>query len=167
MSVMMPEREEQSSNPMDLVEQVVSANDWAFERNGSDEMAVEIPGRWTGYYLYFSWRSDARMMQLTCAFDMRVPKAGRQSLNGLLALLNEKMCLGHFDLWSDEGLPMFRHAVPLRGVDGLSVEQLEDLVDIAVTECDRFYPAFQFVVWGGKDPSEAVELAILDPLGEA
>jgi len=59
--------------------------------------------------------------------------------------------------------------LPLRGVDGTSAsaEQLEDLVDIAVSECDRFYPAFQFVVWGGKDPTEAVELAILEPMGEA
>jgi hypothetical protein len=44
---------------------------------------------------------------------------------------------------------------------------LEDLVDVALNECERYYPAFQYVIWGGKDPSEAVTAACLDPQGEA
>ena len=47
------------------------------------------------------------------------------------------------------------------------IEQMEDLLDVSVAECERFYPAFQFVVWGGKTPAEAVESAILDTVGEA
>ena len=62
---------------------------------------------------------------------------------------------------------MFRHTVLLRGHQGASVEQLEDLVDIALTECERFYPAFQFVTWGGKTASEAVTASLLDTVGEA
>ena len=34
---------------------------------------------------------------------------------------------------------------------GASAEQIEDLVEIALSECERFYPAFQLVVWGGKN----------------
>ena len=39
---------------------------------------------------------------------------------------------------------------------GASAESLEDMIDIALTECERFYPAFQFVLWGGKSPAEAL-----------
>ena len=42
-----------------------------------------------------------------------------------------------------------------------------DLVDIALSECERFYPAFQFVVWGGKSPAQAIASAMIDPVGEA
>ena len=28
-------------------------------------------------------------------------------------------------------------------------------------ECDRFYPAFQFVLWGDKDPRAALESAVV------
>ena len=62
------------------------------------------------------------------------------------------MLVGHFDLWSGDGVPVFRHANLLRGSTGASVEQLEDLLDIALTECERYYPAFQFVIWAGKTP---------------
>ena len=55
----------------------------------------------------------------------------------------------------------------LRGVLGASTEQVEDLVDIALSECERFYPAFQLVVWGGKTPDEAMAAAMIDPIGEA
>jgi len=57
--------------------------------------------------------------------------------------------------------------VLLRGALGASVEQIEDLVDIALTECERFYPAFQLVVWGGKGPGDAITAAMIDPVGEA
>jgi len=62
---------------------------------------------------------------------------------------------------------VFRHTTLLRGAGGASVEQLEDLVDIALTECERYYPAFQFVIWGGKNPSQAIAAAMLDTVGEA
>ena len=37
----------------------------------------------------------------------------------------------------------------------------------AVTECERFYPAFQHVIWAGKTPSEAIEAAVFETAGEA
>ena len=44
---------------------------------------------------------------------------------------------------------------------------MEDLLETAITECEKFYPAFQYVIWGGKDPAEAIEASILEPVGEA
>jgi hypothetical protein len=41
------------------------------------------------------------------------------------------------------------------------------LVECAIDECDRFYPAFQFVLWGGKTPREALDAAMVDAAGEA
>jgi hypothetical protein len=99
--------------------------------------------------------------------DMRAPRHRRIPVNELLALVNERLWLGHFDLGSEDCMPTFRHTMPLRGVHGASVEQVEDVVDVALNECDRFYPAFHYVVWGGKDPNEAVAAACLDPAGEA
>ena len=46
-------------------------------------------------------------------------------------------------------------------------DRLEDVVDIAFTESERYYPAFQFVIWGGKEPQEAMAAAILETEGEA
>jgi hypothetical protein len=160
-------RHETATNPLDVVEQIVVANDWQFDRRSDEEMAVQVPGHWCDYSLYFAWCDEASAMHFSCAFDMRVPTEKRSPVHDLLALVNEKMWLGHFGIWDDDGLPMFRHAILLRGVTGPSVEQLEDLVEIAITECERFYPAFQFVVWGGKTAREAMAAAMIDTVGEA
>ena len=156
-----------ADNPIDLVEQIVSANEWVFERAGDDELAVEIAGRWCDYRLFFAWRQDASALHFSCAFDMRVPKAKRQAVHSLLAMVNEKLWLGHFDLWSEDGLPIFRHATLLRGTLGATTEQIEDMVNVALSESERFYPAFQFVIWGGKSAEDAVAAALIDPIGEA
>jgi hypothetical protein len=159
--------EEAAANPLDLVEQFVTANDWPFDRRSDDEMAVEVPGKWCDFSLYFAWREDIGAMHFTCAFDMKVQPAKRPHLYELLALINERLWLGHFGLWQDEGVPMFRQSVLLRGAGGASQEQIEDLVDIALSECERFYPAFQFVIWGGKSAQDAIAAALLDTVGEA
>ena len=157
----------EAANPLDVVEQIVSANDWEFDRRTESEMAVEAPGKWCSYGLYFSWSDEISAMHFTCAFDMKVPSNRRAALYELLALANEKLWIGHFGLDEDDGTPLFRHAVLLRGAPGASAESLEDMVDIAITECERFFPAFQFLLWGGKSPADALAAAMLECMGEA
>lgn len=155
------------SNPLDILEQIIAANEWAFERRSDGEMAAEAPGKWCDYGLYFSWSQEISAMHFSCAFDLKVPANRRDRLFELLAMANEKLWIGHFGLESDEGVPVFRHSVLLRGSPSASAESLEDMVDIALTECERFFPAFQFVLWGGKKPDEALQAAMLDCVGEA
>ena len=156
-----------AANPLDIMEQIVIANDWACDRRSDSEMAAEAPGRWCDYGLWFSWSHEISAMHFTCAFDLKVPEKSRAALYELLALANERLWIGHFGMESEDGMPVFRHAVLLRGAPGASTESLEDMVDIAITECERFFPAFQFVLWGGKTPQEALTAAMLECVGEA
>ncbi len=156
-----------TQNPLDVVEEVVAAFDWSFERPTGDEMLAEVTGRWGTYRLFFFWQEEVSAMQFSCQFDMTVPAARMREVVDLLATVNERLWLGHFDVDVDESNPMFRHTLLLRGTQGATVEQIEDLVDVALTECERFYPAFHFVIAGGKSAKEAVAAAILDVAGEA
>jgi hypothetical protein len=158
---------ETSANPLDVMEQIVAANEWAFDRRSESEMAAEAPGRWCDYGLYFNWSHEISAMHFTCAFDLKVPEKRRGVLYELLALANEKLWIGHFGMDTEDGMPVFRHSVLLRGAPGASAESLEDMIDIAITECERFFPAFQFVLWGGKPPAEALAAAMLECVGEA
>ncbi len=162
-----PEQAPALDNPLDLLEELVDANEWRFDRLTDAEMVIELAGRWCDYRMFVAWQQDLSAVYLSCRMDLRVPPHKRASAADLLLLANEKLWLGHFDLCSEERVPVFRHTVLLRGAGGMSVEQLEDLVDIAFSECERFFPAFQFVVWGGRGPAEALAAAMLDTQGEA
>src|SRR3546814_4544863 len=92
----------QPLNPLDILEELVAANEWAFDRSSDDEMVVETAGQWCDYRMYFVWREDLNALYFTCAFDHRVPEDKQSVVTELLALVNEQMWLGHFDLTSDE-----------------------------------------------------------------
>ena len=166
-SVSMVEVTSHTGNPIDLVEEIVVANDWAHDRASEEEMIVEISGRWCDYRMYFLWQEELSALHFSCGFDMKVPKRRRGPLYELLALANERLWLGHFDLAAGDASPAFRYAILLRGIATASFEQVEELVDIALSECERFYPAFQLVIWGGKPPEEAMATAMIEPIGEA
>jgi hypothetical protein len=154
-------------NPLDTIEEIVSAHEWAFDRQGDAELSVCVAGSWCDYHLGFSYSAEQGGVQIACAYDIRIPKPKRAQVLELLAYVNERMWLGHFDLWSEESIPMYRHGILTRGSFGISGDQVEELIEISITECERFYPAFQFVVWGGKTAEEAVMAAMLETVGEA
>jgi len=157
----------EENHPLDLVEQVITEQSWPFERSTIDELNIAVTGTWADYHMSINWRPELEALQVACAFDMKVPPHKRKSIYELICLVNEQMWLGHFDLWTDDGLLLFRHAHLLRGAATANEEQCESLVHAAVDACERHYPAFQFVVWGGKSAKEALSAALLECVGEA
>jgi len=155
------------SNPLDLVEQVISANDWMYDRRSEAELAAEANGKWCDYGLFFCWSDEISVMHFSAAFDIKMRPKQQRNLYELLAKANERLWIGHFGMDEDTGMPIYRHSVLLRGSPSASAESIEDLVDIAITECERFFPAFQFVLWDGKTPDEALNAAMLECVGEA
>jgi len=161
----MPEPNGQTA--LDVIEDLVIANDWICDRLSESEIAVQIPGRWCDHNFYCSMGDASDAMHCTVALDIRVPADRRMEVCVLLGLINEKVWLGHFCIWREENLLAFRHALPLRGTFGPSVEQIEDVIASAIEECDRFYPAIQYVIWGGRSAEDALAAAMIETVGEA
>jgi hypothetical protein len=159
--------EERGSNPVDVIEQIAALRDWAFERAGDDEISVAVSGGWCEYHVSFSWMEDKEAVHLACAFDLKVPAQRQLEVMRLLAGVNEQLWIGHFDLWSKEGIVMYRQAMLLSGGAEPSSAQIEKLLVTAVEACERYFQAFQFVVWAGKSASEALQSVLFETVGEA
>ena len=110
---------------------------------------------------------DIEALHLACAFDLKVPERRRAEVQQLISLINEQMWVGHFDLWPQDGIVMFRHALVLAGGVEASSRQCETLLSNALDACERYFPAFQFVVWAGKAAREALDAAMFETPGEA
>lgn len=154
-------------NPLDLVEDVVMTHAWSFHRTNEDEMLVDITGRWSDYRLFFAWQEHFASLQLFCHLDLKIPPHMHDMIRGLMARINSRLWLGHFALAKEDNCPVFRYTSALRGVSAAGPELVEDLMEIAVSECERYFPAFQLVIWGGRSPDDALALTMLDPVGEA
>ena len=155
--------------PIDMLEHYFGSCGWASERHGDEEIVATIEGSWAQYELRALWREEEGMLQFVAMPDLRVPENKRAPIYEMLGLINEQLWMGHFEMWSADGTLLFRHATLLdkEAEGGLSLDQAETLVDSAIDECDRYYPAFQFVLWAGKKPAEALAAALIDTVGEA
>lgn len=153
--------------PVDMLAALFDARGWGCEVVSDDEMVGEVQGSWAKYQLRAIWRAQDNVLQFLCLPDIRVQADKKQHAYELLSLVNEQIWLGHFDIWSNGDVLLYRHGA-LLGDDGmLSLIQAQALVESAIDECDRFYPAFQFVLWGDKTPHAALEAAMVDAVGEA
>jgi hypothetical protein len=123
---------ETNDNPLDVVEHLAAGNSWPFERAGEDEISIVVTGRWTNYQISFTWMSDIEALHLACAFDMRVPELRLAEVRQLVALINEQMWIGHFDVWQHNGVVMFRHALVLAGSVSASDRQCEAVLGSAL-----------------------------------
>ena len=153
-------------NPLEVVERLACANDWSFER-GEDEITILVSGKWADYQVSFTWMFDIEALHLACAFALKVPERFRPRVQQLMSLINEQMWIGHFDLWPADGIVMYRHALVLAGGVEASGRQCEALLATALDACERYFPAFQFVVWGGKGAREALDATMIETAGEA
>jgi hypothetical protein len=142
--------------PIEMLEQYFEARGWACERAGDGEIIASATGSWAQYELRGVWRPEDQVLQFLAFPDIKVASEKRSAIYEALGLINEQLWLGHFELWSGSGLIVFRHAALVGEGETMAFEQ-----------CERFYPVFQFVLWGGKSPGEAISAALIDTAGEA
>lgn len=150
-----------------MLEQYFEARGWASERTGEGEIIGSATGSWSQYEMRGVWRPEDQVLQFLAFPDIKVVAEKRAAVYEVLGLINEQLWLGHFELWSGSGLIVFRHAALVGAGETMSFEQAEAISEAALEECERFYPVFQFVLWGGKSPSEAISAALIDTAGEA
>ena len=156
------------SNPLDLVEQLATINEWSFERGEDNEIMIVVVGKWTDYSVNYKWMPDIETLHLGCGFDMKIPDLRkREEVRRLISYINERLWVGHFDLWVDDGLILFRQALVLTGGVVATDTQCEALLGHGLAACERYFVAFQFVVWAGKSAQDAMQAASFDTVGEA
>ena len=154
------------TNPVDVIEHIATINDWSFERSAPDELSLTVSGGWCDYHISLTWRDDLEALHLACAFDFKVTKARLADVYRLLALINEQLWLGHFDLWKEDGLLLYRHGLLLTGAE-TQASQCEALLRAALEACERYYQSFQFVLWAGKSAEDALTATMLETQGQA
>jgi hypothetical protein len=152
-------------DPLDVVEHVLLAENLNFDRTDDGDLAFAINGDWAAYELWFAWRPDAGCLQLCLALDMRAETEALTRTYELLSRVNQRVWLGHFELWPEDNELLFRHALPLPEGERPTLAQAAAMIDAAVEAADRFYPAFNFLLTEGRTPAEAMTACLFETVG--
>jgi hypothetical protein len=154
-------------DPLDVVERVLIAENLAFDRTDDGDLAFALTGDWKDFELWFAWRPEADCLQLCLSVDIKASRELRDSAHALINLINQRVWLGHFEVWADDGEFVFRHAMALPDGERPSMAQTASMIDAAMEAADRFYPAFDFLISGGKTPEESMAACMFETVGHA
>ena len=154
-------------HPIDVAESLAAHRDWDFDRLGDDQIALAVEGRWRSYSLTLAWSPRDETLRLVASFEITPPEGGEAGLLDLVNRINDDSWTGAFGLWAEQKLIVWRYGLIVAGGHVPGAETIERMIAAAVSACERYYPAFQLVGWGGQSPAEALKVAIADACGRA
>ncbi len=154
-------------HPIDIVEHLAEHHEWDFDRVADDQIAMAVEGQWRTYSITLAWSPQDETLRLICTFDMDPPKARRPELYDVLNRTNDMCWAGAFAYWEAQKLMVWRYGLVLSGGQPASAEQIDTMIRAAVLSSERFYPAFQLVVWGDESPERAMDVAMTEAYGRA
>jgi hypothetical protein len=159
---------ETSTDPLDTVENVLGADE-RFQSERAQDGDVHFSFKCsTGETVgYFSYRHELPALLFTLGFDLQAPPSRHTEAVKLAGLINENLWLGHFDVWSDDGTIIFRHAMPMIGRDEISIGEVQAMLAAALDAAERFQPAFHFLILAGMTAEDAGKAALFEVCGEA
>lgn len=167
MSIELLEKPSPVVDPLEALEAAAGELEAQMERIDDYELHLAAPGVWRDIGLWITWRPEVATLQMGAPLDLKVPDTRVMEASRLLAMINERLWIGHFDLWSDDNAIVFRNSALLPESGVLDCAQAQALIRAAVEAIDRFLPALNFLVWGGKSPQEALDASLFETQGNA
>lgn len=143
-------------NPIDDIECLFVEKKHSTERRSHNEVVVQIAGKWDNMLLFFAWEEQMNCLHLSCMINIEPENVSLPTIFELLALLNEDLWVGYFSYWQEAQTPLFRHSMFIDTKEANFVEKLAQVVDIALTECERAYPIFHAVFKQNITPRRAL-----------
>lgn len=158
-----PSRED----PLDQIEQFLVQEQILFERPSEFELQFSLTGSWCDYPMWFRWLSEPCLLQIGLGIEARIPQNRQADATDLIVQVNERLMLGHFDMWSADRTLVFRHSQLIEPGQIASEELARQMSRAATEAAEVLVPALNFLLWSEKTASEAVAAAMFETVGEA
>jgi hypothetical protein len=158
---------EEDLHPIDIVEHLAEHHEWDFDRIGDDQIAMAVEGQWRTYSITLAWSGYDETLRMVCSFEMEPPEDKLPQLYELLNSVNDQCWAGAFTYWPEQKLMVYRYGLVLSGGQVAGPDQIDTMIGAAVNSAERYYPAVQLAVWGGKTVRDAMQVAIAEAYGRA
>ncbi len=158
---------EEEVHPIDIVENIAAYHDWDFDRISDEQIAMAVEGQWRTYSITLAWSAYDETLRLICTFDMDPPDEKLPGLYELLNHVNDQCWAGSFTYWAEQKLMVYKYGLVLAGGNIASAEQIDTMITAAVLSSERYYPAFQLMVYTDKSVRDSLQVVIAEADGRA
>jgi len=160
--------QDDDANPLDLVEDFVESKGWQVTRSEDDLMIFTVPGQKAKFEVCMEWQEEFSALLFACSMPLNIAPDQREAAAKATEQINQNLWLGHFDLSNKNTHPTFRHTLLFRMIpSGIAVDIVQDVVEIAIAECNRFYSTFLLVQAGDTGLQDNLHAATFETIGEA
>lgn len=154
-------------HPIDIVETLAAHHDWDFDRIGDDQIAMAVEGQWRTYSITLAWSAYDQTLRMVCTFEMEPPRDVQPKLYEVLNLINDQCWCGAFTWWDEQKLMVYRYGLVVGDGQTATADQIDTMIGAAVMSAERYYPAIQLVTWAGREPADAMQVAMCEAYGRA
>ncbi|MGB0720232.1 MAG: YbjN domain-containing protein [Bdellovibrionales bacterium] len=158
---------ESETNPLDCIEDILAAHDWRYKRASHTELTLTLKGQHSGYRMFFIWQHDMSALLICIQYDLQIAPAHFAEAAKTLMDINTETWMGHFDLPADTATPGYRYTMIIPDPQNPAQSMIEKAIDIALTHCERFYPAFHLLAETEKPCRETLPLALMETMGNS
>ena len=158
---------EDEIHPIDIVEHLAEHHEWEFDRIEENQIAMAVQGQWRTYSITLAWSGFDETLRLICSFEMEPPEEKLKDLYETLNVANDRCWTGGFTFWEDQKLMVYRYGLVLTGGQIATADQIDAMISSAVLTAEKYYPAFQLVVYDNQSPNKAMQVAIAEAYGHA
>ncbi len=155
------------NNPIDFIEQYAVCDEKNILRDSRDEITILTKGLWNSYNISFKWNNQKKIIEVNSYFEAYKNCKIKNSIYSLVSSVNQKVAVGFFNFCPELNTIFYSYKISIKGQNFLTLEQVQDFMDIVIRECDRFFPVFFIYLYKKKDPKSAIEIALIDTHGEA
>ena len=156
-----------NNNPIDFIEEYVLNDEIEKFRDSNDEIVIFSKGVWKNYDINFKWDSAQKIIKVSTNFEISKKNRINKSIYSLISDVNKRANVGFFNYCAEHNAIFFNYKISIKAQDFISVEQIKNIIDIVIDECDRFFPVFFVFFYKKQDPIHALDIALLDTVGEA
>ena len=158
---------EDEIHPIDIVEDLAEHHEWEFDRIEENQIAMVVQGQWRTYSITLAWSDFDETLRLICSFEMEPPEEKLKDLYETLNVANDRCWTGAFTFWEEQKLMVYRYGLVLTGGQIATAEQIDTMISSAVVTAEKYYPAFQLVIYDNQSPISAMQVAIAEAYGHA
>ena len=129
-----------TQNPTLMVETILKAQGWDYDRIEEDQIQVFVSGQAGEYTLSFIWQEKFGALQIIVANDITYSDYQYAEAAKVIDGINRSLWMGHFQITQDSLKPTFRYTALLRGMTSFhGTEYIADLLEIALCESEKHY----------------------------
>jgi|TARA_B100000287_G_scaffold288528_1_gene271890 hypothetical protein len=155
------------NNPIDCIEDHIHKFDVELFRDTADQLLLKYRGSWSNHEIVIKWDEINKVINISSCFDLEIKTKIKKDIYSVVSSYNEKVNLGYFHYCSQHQEIFFKYQVSIKGLNYMTIEQIEDLLSVVIKECDRFFPIF--LIQFSKKQTERLDLqnSLLDTHGQA